>query len=427
MIVCVSASHRRASLPMLESLNVQDEEGFMKKFCSEGLVQECVLLQTCHRVEVYLVTRDSDRDAAISEVLKFWSVKTGVSSDILNRTVEIYCGKEALTHLFFSASGLESMVLGEDQILGQVRSAYVEAKRLGSAGLILGKVFMKAVNVGRRVRTETAINEKPVSISSVAVDLAEKDLGDLSLVKALVIGAGEAGSIAAENLRKRGVKTIFVANRTFERGLELASKVGGEAIRFDEILHVLPMVDLVVAAVSADKPILKARHVRAMLVEGGFNKSLYVVDISQPRAFDEKVGLLRGVTLKNIDDLKAVVEENLKSRQSEAEKAKKIIFEELERFERQLAKLFVEPIISEVCRRIEEIRRRELGRAVRKMGWTDDKRLGVMDRFSRELVERILQVPIERLRDAALKNNGALLSAAEELFGIKTNKGEKVV
>jgi len=254
MIVCLSASHKKASLPMLESLNIPNEAEFMKKFCSEGSVQECILLQTCHRVEIYFVIRDSDKEEIINKVLKFWSVKVGISLDILNKTVEIYYGREALTHLFFLASGLESMVLGEDQILGQVRSAYVRAKKLGSTGLILEKVFMKAVNIGRRVRTETAINERPVSISSVAVDLAEKDLGNLRLVTALVIGAGEAGSIAAENIRKKGVKTIFIANRTFEKGLELASKVGGEAVRFDEVLQVLPKVDLVIAAVSVDKP-----------------------------------------------------------------------------------------------------------------------------------------------------------------------------
>ena len=427
MIVCLSASHKKASLPMLESLNIPNEAEFMKKFCSEGSVQECILLQTCHRVEIYFVIRDSDKEEIINKVLKFWSVKVGISLDILNKTVEIYYGREALTHLFFLASGLESMVLGEDQILGQVRSAYVRAKKLGSTGLILEKVFMKAVNIGRRVRTETAINERPVSISSVAVDLAEKDLGNLRLVTALVIGAGEAGSIAAENLRKKGVKTIFIANRTFEKGLELASKVGGEAVRFDEVLQVLPKVDLVIAAVSVDKPILKAKQIKAVLAESGFKKALYVVDISQPRAFDEKVGLLQGVTLKNIEDLKAVVEENLRSRLVEAEKAKKIVFEELERFERQLAKLYVEPMISEIYRKIEAIRQRELGRAIRKMGEADKKKLMVMDRFSKELVERILQIPIEQLRDAALKNNGSLLAAAEELFGIKTGKGEKVV
>lgn len=427
MIVCLSASHKKASLPLLESLNIPDEEGFMKSLCSEGFILECVILQTCHRVEIYCIVADSAKDNVVNKVLKIWSVKAGVSLDVLSKTVEVYEGKEALTHLFFLASGLESMVLGEDQILGQVRSAYVKAKKLGSTGLVLDKVFMKAVNVGRRVRTETAINEKSVSISSVAVDLAEKEIGDLGSVRALVIGAGEAGSIAAETLRKRGVKDILIANRTFERGLELASKVGGKAVKLDEIWQVLPDVDLVVAAVSVDKPILKFRQMKTLLSQSGFKKGLYVIDISEPRAVEEKVGLLNGVTLKNIDDLKAVAEENLRSRQVEAEKAREIIFEELARFERQLAKLFVEPLISEIFRRVEAIRQRELGRAVRKIGEFDRRKLTVLDRFSRELVERILQFPIEQIRDAALNNNRFLLSAAEELFGIKTSKGEKGV
>jgi glutamyl-tRNA reductase len=427
MLICLSASHKRASLPILEAVNIPDEEKFMGEFRSDGLVRECTLLQTCHRVEIYCVTEGSAKEDIISRILKIWSAKAGVSLDILGKIVEVYEGREALIHLFYLASGLESMVLGEDQILGQVRSAYVKAKKLECSGLVLQKAFMKAVNIGRRVRTETAINEKPVSISSVAVDLAEKELGNLRFVKALVIGAGEAGSIAAETLRKKGAKTIIIANRTFERGLELASKVGGKALRFNQIWQVLPEANLVVVAVSIDKPILKSKRMKKLLAEGKSKKKLYVVDISQPRAVEEKVGLIPGVTLRNIDDLKAIVEENLKSRLTEAEKAKKIIFEELERFERQLAKLFVEPMISEICRRIEAIRQRELGRAVRKMGESDKKKLMVIDRFSRELVERILQIPIEQIRGAALKNNGSLLSAAEELFGIKFGKGEKVV
>jgi len=427
MLICLSASHKRASLPILEAVNIPDEDKFMGKLCSEGLVKECVLLQTCHRVEIYIVAENSVKEEMISRILKFWSVKAGVSLDILCKIVEVYEGREALIHLFYLASGLESMVLGEDQILGQVRSAYVKAKKLECSGLVLHKAFMKAVNIGRRVRTETAINEKPVSISSVAVDLAEKDLGNLRFVKALVIGAGEAGSMAAEALRKRGVETIIIANRTFKRGLELASKVGGKAVRFNQIWQVLPEVDLVVAAVSVNKPILKSKQVRKLLTESVQRNRLYLVDISQPRAIDEKTGLIPGVTLRNIDHLKAIVDENLRSRLAEAEKAKKIIFEELERFERQLARLFVEPMVSEIYRNAEAIRQRELGRAVRKMGEKDERKIMIMERFSRELVERILQVPIEQLREAALKNNSSLLSAAEELFGLKAEKGEKVV
>ncbi|MEM3378401.1 MAG: glutamyl-tRNA reductase [Candidatus Bathyarchaeia archaeon] len=419
MIVCLSASHKKASLSMLESLHISDEQEFMKTLCLEGLAKESVLLQTCNRVEIYLFTQNSDEDKVINEALKFWSVKTGVSLDVITKAIETYYGDEALTHIFFLASGLESMVLGEDQILGQVRSAYVKAKKFGYAGSILEKVFMKAVNVGRRVRNETAINEKSVSLSSVAVDSAEGDLGDLRRITALVIGAGEAGSIAAKALRKRCVNALFVANRTFEQGLELASRVGGKAISFNEIMHVMPKVDLVIVALSVDKPILTCEQMENMFSQLKFKKRLYVIDLSQPRAVDEKVGELAGVSLRNIDDLKNTVEENLKCRQSEAKKAEKIVLEELERFKCELARLLIKPLITEIYRRINEMRKKELDRALRKMGEVDSNKLMIMERFSRELVERILQMPVEQLKDAAIKNDNALLAAAKVLFKIK--------
>lgn len=166
---------------------------------------------------------------------------------------------------------------------------------------------------------------------------------------------------------------------------------------------------------------------KRLLVDSGLKKKFYLVDISQPRAVEEKIGSLTNVTLRNIDDLKAIAEENLKGRQGQTEKARAIILEELERFERQLAKLFVEPMISKICRKAEVIRLRELGRAINRMRESNEKKLMIMDRFSRELIERVLQIPIEQLRGAALKNNGSLLSAAEELFGIKEGKGTQVV
>lgn len=427
MIACLSASHKKASLPMLESLNIPNQDALMKSFYSDGLVQECVLLQTCHRVEIYCVLGDPDKNHVTDRILKSWSAKAGISFDLLSKIVEVYEGKEALTHLFNLASGLESMVLGEDQIVGQVRLAYVKAKKLGLAGLILEKVFMKAVNTGRRIRTETAINEGSVSISSVAVDLAEKDLGAVSSLNTLVIGAGDTGSIVAGSLKKRRAKRIFVANRTFERGSKLASMIGGKAVRFNHLWQVLPKVDLVIVAVSVDKPLIKFSRMKRLLVDSGLKKKFYLVDISQPRAVEEKIGSLTNVTLRNIDDLKAIAEENLKGRQGQTEKARAIILEELERFERQLAKLFVEPMISKICRKAEVIRLRELGRAINRMRESNEKKLMIMDRFSRELIERVLQIPIEQLRGAALKNNGSLLSAAEELFGIKEGKGTQVV
>jgi len=412
VIFCLSASFKKAKLPLLESLVFKDADAVMKGLCSEGLTEECVLLQTCHRVEIYGVLKGSSEKDAIARILKFWSANTGISLDILTGNVDLFKGREALLNLFNVACGLESMVVGEDQILGQVRTAYVRAKKLGSIGLVLEKVFMKAVNTGRRVRTETRVNEGSVSISSAAVDLATKELGDLRCRAVLIVGAGEAGSVAAETLRRRGVKTILIANRTYETGAEVAKKVGGKPVRFEEVYDVIPRTDLTIVALTVDRPVIKARRLRVQ-------QRLLVVDISQPRAVEERVGSIDGVVLRNIDDLKEVVEESIRSREVEAEKARKIIFEEIKRFEKQQFEFLIQPLISEIYKRVDGIRQKELKRALSKMAESDEKKVGILDRFSRELVERILQVPIDQLREAALNSDDGLLSAAEKLFKVK--------
>jgi glutamyl-tRNA reductase len=408
---------------MLESLTFKDEKKIAKEICSIEFVQECILLQTCHRVEIYSVTNSVAQEVA-KHIIEFWSKNVGVSSDVLNDVLRFYSGKDALLHLFHVAAGFESMVIGEDQILGQVRTAYVQAKKIDTAGLILEKAFMKAINVGRKVRTETKINEGSVSISSASVDLAVKEFGSLRKVKALVIGAGEASSIVAEDLDKKGVKSLLIANRTYSRGVRLASKVSGKAIRFNEILRVLPNVDIVVAAVTTVKPVLGLREVKEALKKRKAKK-LFIIDISQPRFFEEKVGSLEHVTLQNIDDLKGVVEENIGKRMSESEKAEKIILDELKLFENQLGRIMAEPIISKICGKIEEIRKREIKRAFGKMKETDERKRLVIERFSRELVERMLQTPIGQLREAVLNNDNELLNIAEKLFGITHEKQEE--
>jgi glutamyl-tRNA reductase len=418
VIFCLSASYKKAKLPLLESLVFKDGDAVMKSLCSEGLVDECVLVQTCHRVEIYGVLKDSSDKEAFSRVMKFWSANTGVSSDILARNVDLLKGRDALANLFNLASGLDSMVVGEDQILGQVRKFYVKAKQLGSAGLVLEKAFMRAVNVGRRVRSETRVNEGSVSISSAAVDLAAKELGDLKRRTALVVGAGEAGSVAAETLRRRGVKRILVANRTYKTGAELAKKVRGKPVRFEDVYDAIPRADLTIVALTVDRPVFKASRLRRAF-SGSRAGGSFLVDISQPRAVEEEVGSIDGVVLRNIDSLKGVVEESIRSRDAEAEKARRIVLRELERFEKQQFEFLIQPLISEIYKRVDGIRQKELKRALSKMAESDEKKVGIMDRFSRELVERILQTPIDQLREAALKNDDGLLSAAEKLFKVK--------
>ena len=420
MLVCLSVSFRQASLPVLESLGLQDEDSFGKTLCSEKIAQECVLLQTCHRIEIYCIINMPDRDKLIKQIQKIWSVRTGISSDIVSKLAHLYWEKEAMEHLFCLTSGLESMVLGEDQIIGQVHKAFLAARKRGTTGQQLDRLFMKAINIGKKVRTQTKINEGSVSISSAAVDLASSELGDLRSKKVLVIGAGEAGTLAAEAFKRHGVSAITIANRTFEKSQVLAEKVSGTAIPFSDVLAAICYADLVVSAISVKEPLLTEQALSCFMTDSPGSKQTLIIDISQPRAIEEEVGLLNGIRLKTIDDLKQLVDRNLMNRRTKAEESKCIISEELNRFEMELSKLVAQPLINEICRRFEDIRVKELTRALRKMGELDKDKLVIIDRFSRELVERVAQIPIEQLRNAALSNDNKLLGAAERLFQMKT-------
>lgn len=420
MIVCVGATHKRASVSMLESISFRDGVEALKKFHSLGSVKECVLLQTCNRVEIYAVL--SDPDTGVKSLFRAWSREVGVSQDIVQQVTEVFSGREAIVHLLHLASGLESMVVGEDQILGQVRRAYVESKKAGAVGLLLEKVFMKAINVGRKVRTETGINQGSVSVSSAAVDLAESDFGKLGSAEAFVVGAGEAGTIVAEELSKRGVGRLFVTNRTYGRGRQLARKCHGEVVKFGEIYDVLPSVDLTFIAVSSKKPIVNARAVEKVLESRDGSRQLMIFDISQPRAVEEEVNGIANVSLKNIDDLRGIIEGNIQKRWVEAERAKEIIAEELGRLETQIGMLLAEPLVSGIFKKVDLIRQKELEKALKLLGEIDvDQRVVVVD-LSRKLMERMLQVPTEQLREAALNHDGRVLSAAEKLFNLDVNK-----
>lgn len=422
MIVCFSASFKKVKLPLLEALVLKEEDAVLKGLCSEGVAEECVLVQTCNRVEIYSVLKDSVESDPTDGILRIWSANSGLSLDILSRNVEILKGLEALANLFNVAAGLDSMAVGEDQILGQVKRAYARAKKVGSVGRVLDEVFKRAINAGKKVRSKTLINQGSTSISSAAVDLAVKELGGLQSKTALIVGAGEAGSIAAETLRRRGVKSITVTNRTHKTGVQLAQKIAGKAIEFQEIYKAILRANLVIVALAADKPVITANGLREVLAKRRVQRPVLVVDISQPRAVEDSVAELPGVDLRNIDSLKAVVEANLRNRQAEAERARKIMLEELTRFESHQSWITIQPLVDAIFRGVESIRQHELKRALSKMTESDETIMGILDRFSRELMERILQTPIEQLREAALSSDDSLLSATRQLFQIKEVK-----
>lgn len=417
MILDLRVTHKGVSVPELEAASFGNRLKAVGDISSLDAVKESVILQTCHRVEVFIVARAEE---AKGQVLDYWVKETEIAKDRLFRAVEVVRDSEALRHLLSLAAGLESMIVGEDQILGQVKDTYLEAKDVGTLGPILGTVFLKAISVGGRVRRETAINKGSVSIGSAGVDLAERILGDLRKKRVLVIGAGELGTLVGKALAKRRLSSIFVANRTYERGVRLAKMINGEAVRFKKLDELLPTVDTVLVASGAPHYVLTAERVKRDL-RGRERGKLLIIDLSQPRNVEESVALLPNVRLHTIDDLRAVAEKNLQRRMREIGKVKRIINVELKHLEKLIKRSAVEPVIIDLCNHIETVRRQEIKKAI-KLGSFDKKQRTVVDDLTKVLVKKILYHPLQRLRSSAEEGDGELAFVVEELFKLKKGR-----
>jgi len=321
--------------------------------------------------------------------------------------------KKALKHLLRLASGLESMIIGEDQILGQIKDAKLEALKRGLCGPTLNMIFNKAVHVGQIIRNKTKINKGSVSIGSAAVELAESVQGDLKCKKVLVIGAGEMGALVARALAEKQLKAIVVANRTYDRAVRLARELGGYAIQFDRLDEALSDADVVISATAAPHYILTRERVeKAIPIER--RDSVTMIDIANPRDIEEKVREL-GIKLFNIDDLRGIAEKNRRKRENEARKAEQIIEKELELLVNSLKYKKVEPLISQIRKSMEEIRIRETEKAIQMLGELEGKEK-IIDDLTRSIVNKIFHDIISKLRKAAEEDDEELIKACEKLF-----------
>jgi glutamyl-tRNA reductase len=357
---------------------------------------DAVCLSTCNRTELYLWEVGEERAAATLEEL------AGEPLDgVLYRLQE----DAAALHLFRVAAGLDSLVPGEGEILGQVRDAYEAV----TPGPVLDRVFRQALGVGKRVRTETALGESPASVSSAAAALAAQVFGDLRGRSVLLVGAGRIGELAASNLVSRGAQIAYVANRTEESAHALAQRFGGTALRLDELASRLAEVDVVVSSTSSPEPVLRAADVPARR-----RAPLFFIDIAVPRDLDPAIGSLGGCFLYDIDDLEAVVAETLAGRRAEAERAEQLVAEEAERFRSWRASLDVVPAIASLRARAEEIRAAELA----KVRVSDDERR-TLESVTQQILNKLLHLPTVRMKEAAVSADGAVYAdAVKHLFGL---------
>jgi glutamyl-tRNA reductase len=362
-------------------------------------LSEGVLLSTCNRTEVYAV---GDNPTLLLESMIDYLVRLAGLPDRRELLPHLYrCqGTETVEHLFRVTCGLDSMVIGETQILGQVREAYRASTDTGIVGKVLHQVFEQAIAVGKRAQTETRIGQNAVSISYAAVELAKKVFESLGGLRCMAIGAGETAKLTVRHLKASGVRDIIIANRTLERAQRLAVEIDGTAIPIDQIPAHLERVDVVISSTGASGYVITRQQIREA-IRHRRGRPIFLFDIAVPRDIDPEVSKVEGVFLYDIDDLQAVVNANMAERSREAKQAYQIIEEEMGRFRAWLASLEVVPTIRQLRDKVEEIRRQEIIRALNRLPDLTDRERAVVEAMTVSLVNKILNAPTQRLKGMA--------------------------
>jgi glutamyl-tRNA reductase len=417
-LLALGVSHRTAPLELRERLALTEGRatGVLNGLVSEEQISEAAAISTCNRTELYLVA--SDVVEAENAALGVLSREAGIRPTELLGPLFSHRGIDAARHLFRVTAGLDSMILGEAEIQGQVKRAYELALVEAATGPILNRLFRGALSAGKRVRSETAVGEKGVSIPSVAVELAQRNLGDLTSRRVLLLGAGETSELTARALAARGVEAVFVANRRYNRAIGLAQRFGGRAVRIDELPAQLEQADIVVSTTNSPHHLIERGELE-LVAEARQGRPLLLIDLAVPRDIDPDCRELPGATLYDVDDVQAIVERNASGREAEARKASGILEAELTRFERWLGSQEVLPTVAALRERADSIVAQVL--AENESRWeslseADRERLSLM---ARAIASRLLHEPTVRVRALADQDDAYLhVSALRELFGL---------
>ncbi|EEP59920.1 glutamyl-tRNA reductase [Sulfurihydrogenibium yellowstonense] len=425
VIFSTGFNYKTAPVEIREKLAITENNygSILEKLNSIEDVYEICVISTCNRVELYGVSNDNVEKVK-EEILRILSQYSTVPVSTLKDYLFFYTNKEAIRHIFRVSSSLDSMVIGEPQIVCQFKDSFTKAKEYKAVRHILTRLFDKALNVSKKIRTSTGISRRAVSISYAAVLLAKKIFGDLKDKNVLIIGAGEMAELAAKHLHSLNVKHIFVSNRTFEKAVELADKFSGSAIRFEKIQEFLPEADIIIVSTGAKEPILKKEDVKRAIKSR--KDPLFIIDISVPRNVEESVNELEGVYLYNIDDLKQVVNSNLEERKMEAQRAEFIIDEEVEKFVKWLNTLKVSPIISSVRDYADKLRQQQLEKLFKQMPYLNEKERETIDLAMRSLINKLLHRPTMYIKDKAAKErNTEVVKIFEDMFSSKWDLRKK--
>ena len=426
-ILMAGLSHKTAPIEIREhfAMSGANLDGAYKALTKYPQIEGAVILDTCNRMEIYVTTKDVEIGTAILE--DFLVNYAKLDYKFIKKYIYQPSCYDTIHHLFNVTSGLDSMILGETQIIGQVKDAYIYAMENGYSDGVLNSLFQRALNVGKKVRTETGIDTHPVSVSYVAVELARNILGSLEDKTVMVVGAGEMSELTTKYLMLSGVSSVIVSNRSYEKATLMAQKFNGRAVKFDDLAVELLTADIVISCTAASHYVIREDNCQAILENRG-GRQIIFIDIAVPRDIDPVLQNVEGVYIYDIDDLKNVIDSNFDERQKAADLANQIIDVEIEKFNEWLACLYVVPVISAIKQKGEAIKQQELKRAFNRLGELSEHEVKVISSMANSIVNQMLRTPVMTLKDKATSNQAHLYAEVlKTLFALEVEGTDEKV
>ena len=411
-IINARVTFRNSPIHILEKFTIKDIDNAYQQFKKHSELDECVIIQTCNRIELFGKSKTDNAD----KIKKTWASIAGLDEETFEENIEFVENHDAIHHLLKLTSGLDSMVLGEEQILGQIKNSITSARESKASGQHLNTLFDKAIRMGTRIRNSSGIGKGGISVGSMAVKLAEENIDELKTKEILLIGTGEVSTLVAKSLQRRGY-AFKVTSRTIGRSETFCETMGGNPIKFEEILSGFDKYDIIFVATTA--PYFLVTQDRITNAMKNKSNGMMILDLSNPRTVDEKVATIKGVKLMNLDQIAEMVEKNMNARLNKVKTVENIIREEISVLEASMKRLAAEPLVTDVFKSIENLREKELQKALQMLDEEDEKKVKIIEELTKAVVESIVSTPMNNIRKASEQGQPDVLELATRLFDYK--------
>ena len=411
-IINARVTFRNSPIHVLERFTIKDIDNAYKEFKKHSGLDECVIIQTCNRIEVFGKSDSNDCE----NIKKTWAAITGLDKDVFDENMEFVEDQKALHHLLKLTSGLDSMVLGEEQILGQIKNSITSARKTKASGQHLNTLFDKAIRIGTQIRNSSGIGAGGISVGSMAVKLAEENIDELKTKKVLLIGTGEVSTLVAKSLQRRRYN-FDVTSRTIGRSEAFCEAMGGNPVKFESVLLGFDNYDVIFVATTA--PYFLVTNEKIAKAMKNKNDGMMILDLSNPRTVDERVATIGGVKLMNLDQIAEMVEKNMNARLNKVKTVENIINEEVSVLEASMNRLDAEPLVTDVFKNIENLREKELQKALQMLDEKDEKKIKIIEELTKAVVESIVSTPMNNIRKASEHGEIDIIELAGKLFDYK--------